>query len=263
MENNNPSETLTPLEQQSSTGVPVEVTPADSLSSTEADKAGENDIQKKYSEEWFKNIEEKVKNLQIAVDNMSGFNDAILAISKSLDEAKQQQDNLKKELDNESKRHTKESVEILGIFITLFTFISVSTSIVLQLKTVFHAAFVLMVLLTGLMTFLYLFHHLLHHEHKPLEEMQYEQGKSRIITFIKHQWKTGNLCYIIPAILAVCLGFISWLFGPEISDPKKPTNVNYIQNMPTSKIRLDGNIEQYAIGDYTNVPPKKQPNISK
>lgn len=169
-----------------------------------------------------------------------------------------------KKLEKREKEQTRNNIEILGLFITFFTFISVSVSIILQLKTVFHAAFVLMVLLTGLMVFLYFFHHLLHHEHKPLEKIPYKQGESRFITFIKYQWCAGNMCYMIPAILAILCGIVAWLFGPETFKEKEPANINYIQNMPTSKIRLDENVEQYNTSPASVLPkPPMNSSVAK
>lgn len=245
-ENNNSSEALNQPKLHS-TGVAIDVTTSDSSSSLEDAKTVE-DTQKKYSVAWFEDIKEKVEHLQQEVDNMSGFNDAIDGIRKSLVEAEQKQNSLKKELDNESKRHTKESVEILGIFISLFTFISVSVSIALQFNTVFHAAFILMVFLTGLMCFVYLFHHVLNHKHRPLKKLYYFNRRFSLKIFLLHHWRTGGYCFLIPFVLAILLGLVSIIFGPEklsSRNTNEPTNVNYIQNIPTSKIRLDENIEQY------------------
>ena len=150
MVNDNSSEKLEVPEQQNTTGVSVDFTPTDSLSAQNTSKTVEEN-QKNYSK-WLATIEGKVNSLQEKVKSMDGFSEAIYGIQNAVKEAQGKVD----KLNQESQQRTKENIEILGIFITFFTFISVSTSIILQLKTVFHAAFVLMVLLTGLMVFLYL-----------------------------------------------------------------------------------------------------------
>lgn len=258
MVNDNSSEKLEVPEQQNTTGVSVDLTPTDSLSSQNTSKTVEEN-QKNYSK-WLATIEGKVNSLQEKVKSMDGFSEAIYGIQNAVKEAQGKVD----KLNQESQQRTKENIEILGIFITFFTFISVSTSIILQLKTVFHAAFVLMVLLTGLMVFLYFFHHLLHHEHKPLEAIPYKKGECHFWTFMKFQWKTGNFCYIVPAIMAILCGIIAWGLGPETLKEKEPANTNYIQNMPTSKIRLDENIEQYNTSPTPTLPkPPIKSSVAK
>ncbi len=232
MENDNSSEKLHSPLSQSSTGIPVNMSVPDSSSQKLSDQ------QKTYSDAWFKELEDKFLALQREVDKVKGFEESLTSIQESIIDANQQIEKIASDL----KQQTKNNLELFGTFATLFTFISVSVSIVLQFETVFHAVFVLMSFLTGLMIFLYVFHHLLHHEHKPLEPICYEPGKSRCISLIKHLWKTGNFCYSIPFILAVLCGFIALLIGPDDSSSCKKegaAHINYIQNVPTSKINMD------------------------
>ncbi len=171
------------------------------------------------------------------------------------------------ELENRENEQTRNNIEILGVFITLFTFISVSVSIVLQFETVYHAAFVLMVFLTGLMCFIYMFHHVLNHKHRPLKKLYYFNRRFSLKIFLLHHWRTGGYCFLIPFGLAVLLGLVSLLFGPEKSfscKTNEPANVNYIQNMPTSKIRLDENIEQYNTSPTSTLPkPPIKSSVAK
>ncbi len=245
MEKNDFSQGLESNSQDSSTNIQLGMEPFVSSSSSAFARSTE-EKQEQYSKAWLIGIEEKVNKLQAEVNNMSGFTEAISDIKKSLDEAKKQQNDLKNELAEESKRHTKESIEILGVFITLFTFISVSVSIALQFNTVFHAAFILMVFLTGLMCFVYMFHHVLNHKHCPLKKLYYFNRRFSLKIFLLHHWRTGAYCFLIPFILAILLGLISLLMGPEKHSSCKTNdtaNVNYIQNIPTSKIMLDKSIE--------------------
>lgn len=63
-----------------------------------------------------------------------------------------------KHIERNLSRQTKNNIELLGIFVTLFTFISVSASVALQIKNVYHASLFISVFCLCLFAFLHVFH---------------------------------------------------------------------------------------------------------
>ena len=63
-----------------------------------------------------------------------------------------------KQIERNLSRQTKNNIELLGIFVTLFTFISVSASVALQIKGVYHASLFISVFCLCLFAFLHVFH---------------------------------------------------------------------------------------------------------
>lgn len=63
-----------------------------------------------------------------------------------------------KQIERNLSRQTKNNIELLGIFVTLFTFISVSASVALQIKSVYHASLFISVFCLCLFAFLHVFH---------------------------------------------------------------------------------------------------------
>lgn len=260
-------------QQPSSSGIHIERQVTDSSSESDLTHTTE-EKQNHYSNDWLEDLNRKVESLQLKAAQSSGLNDqidninaAIIDAQKQITKLKKDNDNLKQELIAIAKQNTKESLEILGIFISLFTFISISASIVLQFETVFHAAFILMLFLIGLMTFLYLFHHLVHGEHRPLKKIYYFNRRFTWKIFLLHHWKTGTYSFLIPFVLAMILGVICLFFDAEIGPSSKqlePANINYIQNMPTSKIRLDENVKQYNTSPASALPkPPMNSSVAK
>lgn len=76
------------------------------------------------------------------------------SFSKTAEQTEQKINLLHEKLNNK----TKDNIELLGIFVTLFTFISVSASVALQIKSVYHASLFISVFCLCLFAFLHVFH---------------------------------------------------------------------------------------------------------
>ena len=153
MENNDSSSNLNLPEQQSSTGVTVEVGISDS-SSQKTSEMNAKDQQRTYSDAWFKDIESKVFSIQEELKKIRGWEESLNPLHEGLKDAKKQIASLQDDL----YKQTRNSLEFFGIFATLFTFISVSASTVLQFRNVFHSVFFLAAFCFCLLFFLHLFH---------------------------------------------------------------------------------------------------------
>ena len=107
----------------------------------------------------------------------------------------------------------RKSIEFLGIFVTLFTFISVSASTVLQFKNVLHSNFFLASFCFCLLLFLHLFHLVLRNE------------------------KLGKLCWGVFYFIALlgCGGgaFLCYYYGNKTQnmadDKNSSIQINYTQ----------------------------------
>lgn len=116
---------------------------------------------------WKKKIEEIVSDYQELKENVR----QIIAITderqKLAEKSKTEQEQLAKKIkkiERSLARQTKDNIELLGIFVTLFTFISVSASTLLQFKTVYNAIFFLLAFCFCLLLFLHMFHIILRNE---------------------------------------------------------------------------------------------------
>lgn len=97
-----------------------------------------------------KTLEDKIKELERK-------NNDVIEMSRK---AKKEMGRMSREV----KVTERKSLEFLGIFVTLFTFISVSASTVLQFKNVHHSVFFLASFCFCLLLFLHLFHVVLRNE---------------------------------------------------------------------------------------------------
>lgn len=118
-----------------------------------------------------------------------------------------------KRMSREVKITERKSLEFLGIFVTLFTFISVSASALLQFKTVYHSIFFLLSFCFCLLLFLHLFHLILRNE---------KIGK-----------KSWTVFYFIVLASCVCGAILCHKYGnqtPRIrEDEKHSLQINYTQ----------------------------------
>lgn len=115
--------------------------------------------------EFWKNklneLENTIKQQSSQIEQVNEKNAESLVM---IQESEQIVKNLRKEVSKISgdvKKHTKENIELLGIFVALFTFISVSSSVALQIKGIYHAAFFISVFCLCLFSFLHFLHSLL------------------------------------------------------------------------------------------------------
>lgn len=110
---------------------------------------------------WKKKIKEISDDYQQFKENIAQLMAAIDEKQKLADASKKQQEKLAnkiKQIERNLSRQTKNNIELLGIFVTLFTFISVSASVALQIKNVYHASLFISVFCLCLFAFLHVFH---------------------------------------------------------------------------------------------------------
>lgn len=110
---------------------------------------------------WKQRINEISKDYQQFKENVGQLMAAVDERQKLADASKKQQEHLSnkiKQIERSLSRQTKNNIELLGIFVTLFTFISVSASVALQIKNVYHASLFISVFCLCLFAFLHVFH---------------------------------------------------------------------------------------------------------
>ncbi|MDD6153416.1 MAG: hypothetical protein PUC11_05670 [Elusimicrobia bacterium] len=119
----------------------------------------------------FERLSYNLSKLEKKIDELdkekTALEDKITATEKKNQEftrALRKAEHAVRKMSREVKVTERKSLEFLGIFITLFTFISVSASTVLQFKNVHHSIFFLASFCFCLLLFLHLFHLVLRNE---------------------------------------------------------------------------------------------------
>jgi len=146
------------------------------------------------------------KTLEDKIQELEKKNNDVIEMSRK---AKKEMGRMSREV----KVTERKSLEFLGIFVTLFTFISVSASTVLQFKNVHHSVFFLASFCFCLLLFLHLFHLVLRNE------------------------KIGKKCWVVFYIIALtCCGggaILCYHHGNKTTDVVNEKNnsiqINYTQ----------------------------------
>ena len=149
MENNDTQKHSPQIQESTSTttSIPTEIASAEKESSF-------GPVFEKWEEELHKLKDDFAKQQQQTKQMIKEVSTILNSFSETAELTEKKINLLHKKLNNK----TKDNIELLGIFVTLFTFISVSASVALQIKSVYHASLFISVFCLCLFAFLHVFH---------------------------------------------------------------------------------------------------------
>lgn len=106
---------------------------------------------------YFENLETKLSVVNDITNDIAKQKISIDELNKKTEEVNKKADNIDKKVGDAQSQY----IEILGIFVSLFTFISISTTTLLNFQNIYSALFFLSVFLFCLVSFLVVFHFIL------------------------------------------------------------------------------------------------------
>ncbi len=173
---------------------------------------------------WKNRIQEISDDYQQFKENVAQLTAAIDEKQKLADASKKQQEKLSnkiKQIERNLSRQTKNNIELLGIFVTLFTFISVSASVALQIRGVYHASLFISVFCLCLFAFLHVFHDF-------IQASDPQRGFKKLC----------GICFLV-FLIAVIMGGFCWKEEREKSSTETYATASLKEeNLSTSQLNV-------------------------
>jgi len=176
----------------------------------------------------YKKIQEDINRLNKKIEDFSKNEEQYSTI---IDNLKKEQAELKKNYDEALNDSQKKIIETMGVFVALFTFISISTTTLLNFQNIYNSLFFLSAFTLILTSFLGVFHFILTKELK---------------------FKDLSIILVIPFFCTICFGIICFFKDPkeikEQVDNQKIYQTNDIKMntiISTNTVTISTNVHTY------------------